>query len=621
MGEKAGPFISANESRLVGIPILTALVLATLPLAYWPSLFEAATVPRFFLIGLLVPLAWLVLAWYRRPLVLRWHPVVWLLIFLLLWSASSLAWTPDPGMARIRLISFASMTGLCLLGLQLAQKDVLYRWLVPAILLGAGIALFIGLGQHFGYNPLKFRLQPGQMPSTFINRNHAANFFDFITPLAFFAILAYRSPLLRWFSSIVLGLVLAYIALNQSRGAILALAAGGLFLGIILLMNRELGRALKDAVFARHRELLVAILLSTFLLLLPVGPPVMERLHVGLIQGELDSSSQYRLAMYLNSLPVLLDHPFTGTGIGGIRVGMLPHINDFLPLLFRTEDVALQELHNDFLQYFVELGIPGGVAFVLVLLLSLRAGWRAIQAATENTHRWLILALVFALLISALHSLVDFPQRLPTSATLFWLFVGLLLGFAPGSRNWQPTGIRDRYARLALFMVSTFALIFSVLFHASWFAGNHSLYQAAYHLQKGQCVPAAEASREGLDTFPGDFKLKTVHAQIFTACSFPVERKLAEMNRILAMDPTILRARLTRAILLNQARRPDLSIPELKGVARSLPHRPTAYAGLGDAMLQKGDIEVARDFYLAALERKPDYNYVKNRLQQINTRP
>jgi len=215
-----------------------------------------------------------------------------------------------------------------------------------------------------------------QMPSTFINRNHAANFFDFITPLAFFAILAYRSPLIRGFSAVVLGMVLAYIALNQSRGAILALTVGALILGIALLMNRKLGHALKGAVLARHREFLIAILLATILLLLPVGHPVMERLHVGLVQGELDSSSGNRLAMYLNSLPVLLDHPFTGTGIGGIRIGMLPHINDFLPVLFRTEDVALQELHNDFLQYFVELGIPGGVAFILVLLLSLRAGWR-----------------------------------------------------------------------------------------------------------------------------------------------------------------------------------------------------------------------------------------------------
>ena len=613
--------LPAGESRRsVGILLLTASVLFILPLAYWPSLFEAATVPRYFLLGLLVPVAWMLLAWPIRPVMLHWHPAVWSLMFLLTWSACSLVWTSDPGMARIRFVSFTTMIGLCLLGLQLAQKDVLHRWLFPAILLGAGAALLIGLGQHFGFNPLKFRLQPGQMPSTFINRNHAANFFDFITPLALFAILAYRSPFLRWFSAIVLGLVLAYITLNQSRGTILALIAGSLILGILLLTDRKLRQELKNAVFARRRELLVAILLAIVLVLLPSTGGVAERWHAGLLQGELDSSSQYRLAMYMNALPVFLDHPLGGTGIGGIRIGMLPHINDFMSIGFRTEDIALQELHNDFLQYFVELGIPGGIAFIVILFLALRAGWRASRAATKSTDRWGILALGFAVAISALHGLVDFPQRLPSSAALFWLFIGLLLGFSPESQIWRPTGTLGRTVRAGLFLVSAFALLFSVLFHSAWFAGNHNLYQAAYHLQKGQCIPAAEASRKGLETFPGDYKLKTVHAQIYTACSFPPERKLAEMNRIIAMDPTIFRARLTRAILFNQARRPDLSIPELKAVARSLPQRPTAYAALGDAMLQQGNSLYARDFYRAALERKPDYNYVKKRLQQLATR-
>ena len=92
------------------------------------------------------------------------------------------------------------------------------------------------------------------------------------------------------------------------------------------------------------------------------------------------------------------------------------------------------------------------------------------------------------------------------------------------------------------------------------------------------------------------------------------------MNRVLAYDPTNMRARLTRALLYSEANRPDLAIPEFQLVAETLPHRPIAYAGLGDSALQQGDRNKARFYYLAALKRKPDYKYVKKQLAQLDSK-
>ena len=67
------------------------------------------------------------------------------------------------------------------------------------------------------------------------------------------------------------------------------------------------------------------------------------------------------------------------------------------------------------------------------------------------------------------------------------------------------------------------------------------------------------------------------------------------------------------------ARSADLAIPEFQLVAETLPHRPIAYAGLGDSALQQGDKNKARFYYLAALKRKPDYKYVKKQLAQLDS--
>jgi Tfp pilus assembly protein PilF len=89
------------------------------------------------------------------------------------------------------------------------------------------------------------------------------------------------------------------------------------------------------------------------------------------------------------------------------------------------------------------------------------------------------------------------------------------------------------------------------------------------------------------------------------------------MNRVIAADPSNMRARLTRAFLYNEAGRPELAIPEFEHIATILPHRPYAYAGLGEAAELQSETNKAIHYYQAALKRKPDYKYAQNQLMKI----
>jgi O-antigen ligase len=607
------------RQNLVEAPF--SLLLFLLPLAYWPTLYEAASLPRYFLICLLGSISLFFWGIVRDSLTFKWHPVAGIILFFLVWAAISTIWSPDPGSSLIDIIQLASMIVLAFLAMQLANKQTCLHFLIPAILVGAGVAALIGIGQFFGFNPFDFRLNTKIAASTFINRNHAANYFDFIPALGFVAVLLYRGYK-SWIATGVLGLVIAYLFINKSRGSLLALLVSFIVLTIVLLQNQALRSFLVSRLLERKRKFLFALFIPFVVLSAPIifGIQSSDSLNYSNIQflsHKVDKSSSLRLAMYINSLPVLVDHPITGLGYGGIRVGFQKYNSAILPLDFRTEETVLNEIHNDPLQYFVELGLPGGLLALALFYLLLNSGWKSFKNtssySSDETYQLLILGLWLALITTITHSLVDFPLRLPSSAAMFWVVAGLILGLTY-TKTIQPTKFNFQIKRVLAISIGSLGLIISLFFYKPYLVSNHDVYLAAYNLQKNRCLPAAAASQNGLNTFPFDFTLRRFQAEIYTACSFSPEKKFDVMNRILESDPSITRARLTRAILLNDINRPDLAIPELMEVTKILPHRPTAYAALGDATRLQGDLKKAKFYYQAALKRKPDYNYVINRL-------
>ena len=599
------------------LSILLAILLFTLPLAYWPHLFEAASLPRYFLIAIISCVALIVWSISNGARQIIWHPAFALILVFLGWASVSTSWSPDPGTALIDIVQLCNMVVLAFLAMQLSVSSTFIKLSIPAILAGAGLAAIIGIGQYFGLNPFEFRKNGNAIPATFINPNHAAVFFDFIPPLSLTAILFYQRPTLRWLAATTLGLSVAYLLINTSRGSLLAFIVVILALILVVLLKPEIRTPFKLGLKIRYKEILLASLIPVMIFLLPGGENI-DKWDTALLEGTTDKATNFRFAMYLNSFPAIVDHPITGMGYGGIRVGFQPYTSSLLPSDFRTEDTALRELHNDPLQYFVELGLPGGLLAVAIFFILLRTGWNTFSSTSSNTKQFIALGFWLALIACGVHALVDFPLRLPASAALFWISSGILLGLDK-SRSKSLTGPLNRPIRYIVAAMGLIGLLICLPFYKAYLGANHDLYNSLVNLKKGNCVAAAHASQHGLGTFPFDFMLPTTHARIYTFCSFPAQQKLAAMNRVLEYDPSNMRARLTRALLYSEANRPDLAIPEFLMVAENLPHRPTAYAGLGDSALQQGDRIQARHYYIAALKRNPDYKYVIKQLDQLDS--
>ena len=601
------------DHYLTAISILLAILFFALPLAYWPYLFEAASLPRYFLIAVIASttlLLWSISGGSRQII---WHPAFALILGFLGWAAISTSWSPDPGTSLIEIMQLSGMILLAFMAMQLSVSTTFIKLVIAAILAGAALVAMIGIGQYFGFNPFEFRKNGNSIPATFINPNHAAMYFDFIPWLALVSVFVFQRPAIRWLAAASLGLTLAFLLVNTSRGSLLALFITSLIFLIALVFKPDLRRWIKSRLSARYKEFLLALLIPLVTLApLPQGQ-VVEQWDTTILEGTVDLSSQSRFAMYLNSLPAIYEHPFTGLGYGGMRVGFLPYSSSIKPVGFRTVDTVLKELHSDPLQYFVELGLPGGILAIVIFLSLLRSGWRTINHSSTPETSVLCLGFWLGLIACGVHASLDFPLRLATSAAMFWLFAGFLLGMdAP-----RHSRLSGKSLRPLLSIIGVGGILFSLFFYKAYLTANHELYNTLLNLQKGKCVAATQASERGLAAFSSEFMLLTAHAQVYSRCSFPPPQKLAAMNRVLLLDPTNLRARLTRGDLYNKANYPELAIPDFETLAYALPHRPQAYAGLGDSARLQGHRLKARHYYMAALKRKPDYKYAQNKLDEM----
>jgi len=104
-------------------------------------------------------------------------------------------------------------------------------------------------------------------------------------------------------------------------------------------------------------------------------------------------------------------------------------LGTFDPVLRSVEDLNrlgpnyVNRAHNDYVQIFLEAGIPG---LALVLLGLVLIGWRALRPLPAQEGHLLRRAAIASILILLLHSTVDYPLRTLGLLTLFGFAAGLL---------------------------------------------------------------------------------------------------------------------------------------------------------------------------------------------------
>jgi len=419
-----------SVARLLGQVLLPggalALAFATLALGATPPWALAATV----LLILALLAAWLLAGVLQGELSFHLPPLVFpaLAILALACLQAFAGLSVYPPATREALWELVAAGGLFfLLVNQFAagrRRETFASALVLFAFLLAVFAILQGLS-FGGKIYWSWAAPPGSSPfGPFINRNHYVAWCLMVLPLAWAKFSERRPrPEVRTFWGLALLVLGISILLSRSRAGI------GLFLLAFPLyawLSRR-GRARPARV---HPERALALGLGLVLLAglatlavdsgaLSARWPAVEELFI-----RPEALDQHRWQIWRDTWPMIRDHLWLGSGLGTYGV-----LSDSYRSFY--SNLRWLQAHNDYLQWLAETWLVGAGLAVWFLVALARAGADKLRAAASGTERRLVAAALTGCLLVLLHSLVDFPLRIPANALLFAALLAMIA--APAS--------------------------------------------------------------------------------------------------------------------------------------------------------------------------------------------
>ena len=174
------------------------------------------------------------------------------------------------------------------------------------------------------------------------NPNDLALMLNLIIPIAAALMFDSRRFVARAIAASAALLSIAAVILTFSRAGFLTLATTGVMLFVVLIRRKSSGAA-------------------AFLLLLALAAPVLmpagysDRLStITNIEADRTGSAQGRWQDFIVAAEVVVGNPITGVGIGNDMIALNEH---------RGGDETWRSVHNAYLQYAVDLGLPGLLLF------------------------------------------------------------------------------------------------------------------------------------------------------------------------------------------------------------------------------------------------------------------
>jgi len=312
--------------------------------------------------------------------------------------------------------------------------------LFHAVVAAVAVSSMYGFAQRYGLDPFPWSARDIEeyrgMPSTYANPNFAGHTLTLAVLLGLGCVLLRR----QWLCVAPLAVMACHLYLTHMRAARVAMAAA---LVLLLVFAATRLWAMRPARRAVSAVLIVSLLGIGGLL--GGGALLLTRTEGAL---PLDTPSILRLNGYYGAAQMMLSRPLLGFGPGNYDIENIPFWTPFEQRWFATENKKNDHVHNDLLETGVDAGLPGAGLYLLLLTWGLLAALRLAGDARQPDAQPLGLVIGACLAAFAVDGLFGFNLRVPVSAGLFFLLLGVLHGLTtpmvagekPRSAFW-PTAI------------------------------------------------------------------------------------------------------------------------------------------------------------------------------------
>jgi putative inorganic carbon (HCO3(-)) transporter len=303
------------------------------------------------------------------------------------------------------------------------------KWVLWSVI-GVGIALSIGAFLGVDWSVDKFPIIPSRIYEQFssvvkdtANPNVLAGSLVIVFPFAPSAMMIdWRG--LSWGERV--GMILTSImgmsvlVLTQSRSAVMAV---GVIIILILVFRWKWGWLAVSVI------LIFSMVFIAFL---------DERTQNGISMTALGTLNiNQRIEIWSRAIFMIRDFPFTGIGMGSFK----EVVSLFYPFLI-YEEAGIAHAHNLFLQIAVDLGIPGLVAWLSILVVVIGVSWQIYRGGIktdEKMFQGIGMGLLCSLAALVTHGMTDaVTWGMVRPAPIVWA----LFGFAVATRSVQMSSAK-----------------------------------------------------------------------------------------------------------------------------------------------------------------------------------
>jgi putative inorganic carbon (HCO3(-)) transporter len=280
------------------------------------------------------------------------------------------------------------------------------------VLVGAVVAMY-GVYQYFFFDPAKagswvdvdmFSDITNRVYSTLGNPNVLAEYLILITPFSFACVLDSKTWTKKLLYLILTGIMLACMLFTSSRGGWLGLIfAAAIF--IVML----------DA-----RFIFVGIVAVALLYFALPDWAVQRFTSIGNLS---DSSTSYRVYIWMGTIAMLKDYWLSGIGPGNAAFNLI-----YPAYSYNT--IAAPHAHNLYLQIMCDTGVAGLLVFLMLLFSYFRRTFSAFSRTRDKTSRVFLTAAVSAIGGFLLQSITDYSFYDSSVTLFFWVVIALGSVFA-----------------------------------------------------------------------------------------------------------------------------------------------------------------------------------------------
>lgn len=307
---------------------------------------------------------------------------------------------------------------------QLTTAERMDRFITGLLIFAGAVAVF-GVLQALSFTGKLYWIwevpQRGTPFGPFINRNHYAAWALMVIPLAWMKFSSrHRQREVQVFWGLVLFVLGISILLSQSR-------AGAALFVLCFPLYWVWGRKRHGRQRWMLATALVVILAAGLVTLaLDTGTMIARWQTLGELLIRPEEVDRYRLQIWRDTGAMIRDHLWVGTGLETFGV-----LSDSYRSFY--SNFEWQQVHNDYLQWVAETGLVGAALTLWFLVVLVRTAMEKLQLAAGGPTRRVVVAALTGCLLVLLHSLVDFPLRIPANALLFFTLLALITAPATGT--------------------------------------------------------------------------------------------------------------------------------------------------------------------------------------------